>query len=148
MLSFRPLVEKDLDELMEWHVDSELSHRYGGSDWPKKLWQIMQNDQSRTCWIASMEDVPVGYVDFEVHADENLAWIGIAVKAELRKQGLGKRILSEFLQLPIVQSFKEIRAGIEQDNIVSIRCFSAVGFRPLGIEPDDEGVIDYSYRYR
>lgn len=74
----------------------------------------------------------------------SLAWIGIAVKPLMRRQGLGKLILKKFLDSEYVEGFNEIRAGIEFDNIASVKCFESVGFVPLNAEPDDEGIIDYS----
>lgn len=142
-LLFRPLAESDLAELSRWHQDPELANRYGGSDWPKKVWEIMRKDSNRQCSIVSRDDEPIGYVDIELHPDEHLMWIGIAVKPELRKQGIGKKILETFLSTPIVQQYREVWAGIEHDNVASRRCFESVGFTAKNSEPDEEGIIDY-----
>lgn len=142
-IRFIELNENHLNELSEWHQDKELSNRYGGSEWPKKLWEIMGNDENRKCWIALNDDKPIAYVDFEIHPNA-LAWIGIAVKPTMRGQGLGKRILANFLESEYVKDFDEIRAGIEFDNIASIKCFESVGFIPLNNQPDEEGIIDFS----
>jgi len=141
---FAPLIEKDIALLHSWHQDSELSNRIGGKDWPKKLWEILSTDLNRKCWTASMGGEIIGYVDFEIHPDENIAWIGLAVKPELRKQGFGKRILEEFLKLPFVRKYKEIKAGIEPDNVASMKCFVSVGFEAEKL--DGEGIMDYSYK--
>lgn len=142
---FTPLVAEHLQELEQWHQDSELARRYAGTKWPLQLWDILQKDPMRRCWVVSAGDEAIGYVDFEMHPEEHLAWIGLAVKAEKRGQGWGKRILQAFLKTPFAQKFTEIRAGIEPDNTASIHCFSSAGFVPLSTKPDEEGVIDYSY---
>ena len=103
----------------------------------------MSNDENRKCWIVLSGNNAVAYVDFEIHPNA-LAWIGIAVKPMLRGQGLGKRVLKDFLKSEHIKGFKEIRAGIEFDNISSIKCFESIGFISLNAEPDDEGIIDYS----
>ncbi len=142
-LVFRNLEQEDLKNLLAWHQDAELANRYGGSDWPQKLWRIMQSDKNRQCRIACLNNEPIGYVDIELHPDDHLMWIGLAVKPELRKQGFGKRILEEFLTIPFTQNFKEIWAGIEYDNIASRKCFENVGFEAKNIEPDEENILDY-----
>lgn len=142
---FTALASKDLQELEHWHQDPELARRYAGTKWPQHLWEIVQKDPMRCCWVASLGGEAIGYVDFEMHPKEHLAWIGLAVKAEKRGQGWGKHMLQEFLKMPFVRGFTEIRAGIEPDNIASIRCFSSVGFVAMSPEPDEEGIIDYSY---
>lgn len=146
-ITFAALTAEDVQELEQWHQDAELAHRYGGAEWPRKLWEIIQKNAQRKCWVASLNCEQVGYVDFEMHPEEQLAWIGLAVKAEKRGQGLGKSILQEFLTTSIVQNFREIRAGIEHDNTASVRCFSSVGFIPLNTEPDEEGILDYSLKF-
>lgn len=144
-LRFEAVREDDLVHLTEWHADAELAARYGGTDWPAKLWEILNTDPSRRCFIAWNDDEAVGYLDWELHPDENLAWIGLAVKPELRAKGWGTRILRAWLESEIAHSVGEIRAGIEPDNPASVRCFSSAGFKPMSDVPDEEGIIDYSY---
>lgn len=147
-LSFGLLERNDVTELMLWYRDTELANRYGGHDWPQKLWPILLQEKNRQCWMVRMNNEQVGFVDFEMNPMENLAWIGLVIKPELRNKGLGKRILQEFLAQSSVRSFSEIRAGIEPDNIASVRCFTALGFKPLHEKPDEEGIIDYSLVFK
>lgn len=107
----------------------------------------MQSNPNRILILAKLNDRIIGYVDFEVHPNENLAWMGLAVKPELRGQGLGTRILKEFLLSPIAKQYPEIWAGIEPDNQASLRCFQDVGFTSKMTQPDEEGILDYVYRY-
>lgn len=142
-LVFRDLEQADLENLLSWHQDAELANRYGGSEWPQQLWNIMENDENRMCKIVCENNEPIGYVDLEVHPNEHLVWIGLAVKPELRMKGFGKRILKEFFMTPLAQEFKEIWAGIEYDNIASRKCFESVGFKEKTEKPDEENILDY-----
>jgi|GEM_PF-2573264 len=146
-IHFEPLSAHAIEELCIWHKDPELAGRIGGNDWPNKLWTILQKDSLRSCWLAYIDHNLVGYVDFEEHPDENIAWIGLAVKPDRRNQGFGKHILQNFLQLPIVKAWPKIRAGIEVDNIASKKCFMSLGFKPMQEKADDEGIIDFSFNY-
>lgn len=143
-LTFAQLTEADVPELEEWHKDPEVAHRYGGST-VRKIWDITLKDPNRTLWLAKDGDLIVGYVDFEAHPADNLAWIGLIVRPALRRQGWGTRILREFLESDTVKPHKEIWAGIEHDNAASRRCFERVGFTPKTTEPDNEGILDYVF---
>lgn len=147
-LHFKPLTNDDLDELLQWHIDEELSRRFAGTEWPKKLWEILQRDNQRRCWIAWSNGERMGYVDWEMHPNEHLAWIGLAVKPERRGKGWGAEILRAFLLTDDAQAYSDIRAGIEPDNEASVRCFSSAGFTPMSDKPDEEGIVDYVYRRR
>lgn len=140
----RPLVEGDLPELEEWHQDHELRRRYGGTGHPRKLYQLTISDSNRKCWIAEEHGTPVGYVDFE-RQPSGEAWIGLVVKTDLRGRGYGQRVLRSFLMLSDLASVSEVCAGIEQDNVASIRCFRAVGFRQMNEKPDHDGCLNFSF---
>lgn len=143
---FKPLAEEDIEDLLQWHADDELSRRYAGTEWPMKLWKILQQDKQRRCWVAWNDNERVGYVDWEMHPDEHLAWIGLAVKPERRREGWGTAILRAFLVTDDARAYSDIRAGIEPDNEASVRCFSSVGFMPINGQPDEEGIIDYWHK--
>lgn len=144
-LRFAPLTEGDMVELLQWHQDGELARRYGGSDWPRQLQEVLRTDPARSCWVVWKDGKRVGYLDFERHPAENLAWIGLAVAPDLRGKGLGRDILQMFLRESEAMAFREIRAGIEPDNAASVAVFSSSGFVPMRSTPDEEGIIDYSF---
>ncbi len=142
-ISFRPIESSDIPELTNWHSDDELAGRYGGVEWPQKLWDIMSKDSNRRCWIALKDQLLIGYVDIELHPQEHIFWIGIAVKPQLRKQGLGTLVLQTFFRNLPMQDYKEAWAGIEKDNAASRACFEKVGFTAKNPNGDQEGIIDY-----
>jgi len=95
--------------------------------------------------IVLKDSQAIAYVDLEIHRKENLDWIGLAVKPELRRQWFGKKILQEYLSSPFALEFNEIWAGIDYDNIASRKCFESVGFKEKRSKPDDEGIIDFVF---
>jgi len=46
----------------------------------------------------------------------------------------------------VLNSIKEVRTGIEEDNVASLGCFRGAGFFPLDEKPDHEGIINFSYK--
>lgn len=140
---FSPFLESDAEELEQWHAHSSVNGRYGGTDWPRKLLQFIKDDSDRTCWVAWEGEKRIGYVDCE--AKEGIAWVGLVVNPAMHNQGHGKNVLRSFLRLPFLQSVKEVRAGIEEDNAPSLRCFKGADFTQLHEKPDHEGIINFSY---
>lgn len=80
-----PLAKKDVAKLEHWYEDDELANRYGGKDWPRKLWEILQRDPNRQCWMAHGNNEPIAYVDFELHPQEDLAWISLVIISTILK---------------------------------------------------------------
>ncbi len=147
-LRFVPLADSDIPMLEQWHEDLELSRRYGGRDWPRKFLKMTQQDPHRKGWVAWSDGLRVAYIDLEIVPQECIGHIGLVVHPALCGKGYGKKALADALQLPAICVLKEIRAGIEQDNTVSIRCFMALGFRQLNEVPDHEGCLNFSYEMR
>lgn len=144
-ITFIPLTPEYTQELSEWHKDKELSRRYGGPEWPQRIFELMEKDKNRTCWLAMEAGNLVGYVDFEVDPKEQIASVGLVVNPTLRGIGYGKSILLAMLQAQFVEGLQEIRGGIEEDNVASIKCFQGAGFEQLNDKPDHEGCYTFTY---
>lgn len=142
-LIFRPLDQSDITELEEWHQDTELRKRYGESDWPNMLLKLIEKDPNRKCWIVREGDARVAYVDLEV--EDRVGHIGLVVNPSLRNRGFGKRVLTAALSLLELRNVKEVHAGIEQDNVASLQCFKAVGFKQINEKPDHEGCLNFVF---
>lgn len=144
IIEFVPLEESHLEEIRLWHQDPTLSSRYGGSDWPDKMLELARKDDNRHCLIAGDGDRIIGYVDFEIDPAKSLGWIGLVVAPSVRGTGYGTRLLTSFKSSKLAGSVSELRAGIEEDNLASIKCFEKAGFRQLGAGPDEEGCLIFA----
>jgi RimJ/RimL family protein N-acetyltransferase len=61
-----------------------------------------------------------------------------------RRCGYGVAMVRELLNVPELAHVKLFAAGIESDNVASIRCARSAGLAPLSPEPDWEGVVYYA----
>lgn len=140
IIDFRLLQEQDLPDLEEWHKEGV---SLPGTEWPRKLFAIINNDPCRKCFIASVQEENVGYVDCEFGNDENV-YIALMVDPKLRNKGYGKDILQSFMSHPEVLG-RIVCAGIEEDHVQSLRCFEAVGFVRRDNQPNHEGIINLTF---
>lgn len=112
-------------------------------------------------WLAWEDAQPVGYIDcgtfdrFVVYGGEGphgpiihstierrTGHIAIVVDPGRRRRGVGRAMIRALLDRPELEDASLLVAGIEPDNVASLRCFEAVGFRRRAEEPDWEGMLD------
>jgi hypothetical protein len=55
-------------------------------------------------------------------------------------------MIGALMELPELAPIELFAAGVEPDNLASVRCLVAVGFTPLHPEPDWEGILYYTKR--
>lgn len=174
-LWLEPFQERHLPLVEPWFHDSETQKWLGGPDWPRQMLELQNRplgefrgarETGRFRWIALLGGEAVGYVDCGTY-DRWTTWeggpngrgvvsaiplpsagIAYVVKPELRRQGICVRMLAALLDQPAVAHVRLFGAGVEPDNVGSIRCLLRAGFRPLADRPDWEGMVYYMLRRR
>ncbi len=139
-LVFAPLNESGFRMLQTWFDDTELQRRYS---YPTQQWyNYVQNEPGVYAWMILEDDGMVGHLQLDVKED-GTGYIGCYVKPDLRNRGYGKRILHALCARPEATRFHRLVAGVEPDNLASIRCMQAVGFIQGTVEPDEDGFIRF-----
>ena len=168
-----PYTSAWLAAVQPWFDHPEVRRRLGGRDWPARELRLLATQpggeyRGRTVlgahsWVAlDAADRPVGKVGGEVY--DRWTWYGgegadgpvIRVADPRRTMGLtyvvapdrwgrgyGRATLLALLRQPEVAEVRLFVAGIEPDNLASIRCCQAVGFVAAAAEPDWEGMVYY-----
>jgi ribosomal-protein-alanine N-acetyltransferase len=85
-------------------------------------------------WICEVDDIPVGhlslnYVDWTQLSCE----VGYMMAPEMRRRGLGRRMVAAVLDLGFAAGLERIMAFICTDNPASIRLVERLGFRREGL---------------
>lgn len=96
----------------------------------------------RWCRYAEGPDGPV-VTDVEPGPAMGLAYV---VDPGRWRRGLGRAALTAVVNAPEVEDVVVFGAGIEPDNVASVRCAVAAGFRPERAEPDWEGMVYHLLR--
>jgi RimJ/RimL family protein N-acetyltransferase len=136
---FSPMTPETIAEYSTWFTDRELARRLVA---PTEAWIAYVTAGPRpAAWAVSAGEELVGHIQVEFLKDRRCS-ILIAVKPSRRRQGLSAAILAEFLEA-IIPDQQVIEAGIEQDNIASIRAAEKVGFVRVSAKPDADGFIEF-----
>jgi RimJ/RimL family protein N-acetyltransferase len=136
---FSPMTPPTIAEYSTWFTDPELARRLGA---PTEAWIAYVTAGPRpAAWAVYAGDEFVGHIQVEFYEHRRCS-ILIAVKPSCRGQGLSAAILAAFIE-SVVPDQRVIEAGIEQDNIASIRAAEKAGFTRVSAQPDADGFIAF-----
>lgn len=163
-----------LAAVQPWFDHPEVRRRLGGRDWPPRELRLLATQPggeyrgrrvlAAHSWVALDEaGRPVGKVGGEVYdrwtryggeggagplilASDPRRAMGLAyvVAPDRWGRGYGRAILLALPRRPEVAAVRLFVAGIEPDNLASIRCCEAAGFVTERAGPDWEGMVYYS----
>lgn len=94
---------------------------------------------SRHDWVFFQKEKAVGLLGVETYENGTASFIFVVAPDE-RGKGIGTRILSYLNDIPELKSTHEFVAGVEPENVPSIRSLEKAGF-VIGTEPDEEGYL-------
>lgn len=144
----RPVVEGDLDKLVQWDNDPEIT-RWAGKrfeqDEDAREWYLAGNGlQRRTFGIEASSGELIGEIEvinisWRLHTAEIRLFIG---KKDLWDGGLGEESVRALVcGLFRTTSLTQVFLRVDQQNRRARRCYAKVGFKPRGLvhldwEPD------------
>jgi RimJ/RimL family protein N-acetyltransferase len=134
--------EQTLELLLGWFRDGELRRRLGP---PTPGWiRSVTGNPDASGWLALENGTPVGFVQME--RQQRTGTILFAVRPDLRRQGVGRRLLIEFTKQPALTSIDRLEAYVEPDHAASRRCLAAAGFTLTSAAPNPDGFLQYEWR--
>ena len=145
ILILRALEPTDLDVLYRWENDEELWHT-SATITPfsrKQLWDYIENydgdiyrhHQLRLIIEVVATNKAVGTLDlFDFDPVNNRASVGILIDKEFQGRGYGKMAMNLFESYcRRYLSINQLSATVATDNILSLKLFSALEYREVGI---------------
>jgi RimJ/RimL family protein N-acetyltransferase len=172
-VELRPFARDQLPLVEPWFEDPETQRWLGGPDWPRIILDLADaplgefrgaQETGRYQFLAWDKGVPVGYVDcgtFDRWAtweggaggrgvvsviEESSGGIAYVTDPVLRRRGHGVDMVLSLMQMPALAHVSLFAAGVEPENIASVRCLLSAGFRPLDPVSDWEGIVYYARR--
>ncbi|MBT9372620.1 GNAT family N-acetyltransferase [Rhizobium sp. CSW-27] len=141
-ITFRPLASDDLPELHTWFKDAELSRRlsFPTDDW----FAYVTAGADARCWVASDAGELIAMIQVD-REDSERGYLDLAVRPQLRGQGIGTAVLKAFLSGP-GGIYGILEGRIEPDNAASLACCRRCGFEILP-ELDADGLQPAIYRF-
>jgi RimJ/RimL family protein N-acetyltransferase len=170
-IDLRPFARDQLTLVEPWFKDPETQRWLGGPEWPKMALKLADGplgefrgmqETGRYRFLASDDDVPVGYIDIGTYdrwatweggtdgrgvvdiIDEPSGAMAYVVDPAQRRKGYGAKMTLALMQIPDLSHVQLFAAGIEPENTASVRCLLSAGFEPLDPTPDWEGIVYYA----
>lgn len=151
-LTFVPLDQELANVISSWWEDSETRKWMGGYP-PSKALELASSHPAefrgrkvvgRTALVGLANGDPISLIDFEKYED-GTAGLALIVSPIHRNKGWGRRALRALIDSTEVEGLERLFAGIEPENVTSVRCFEGAGFTPMSHEPDQEGIIYFEF---
>jgi RimJ/RimL family protein N-acetyltransferase len=137
---FIPFDEKSLSIYQAWFEDDELRRRISFPD--HKWFNYVSHDSSVHCWAVYENIDLIAQIQMDVgQIDDSTAYISLSVDPLRRGEGTGSKVLEEFLHI-YGEKYQQIEAGIEPDNLASIKCFEKNDFVKTATE-DADGILTF-----
>ena len=142
-LNLRRFQAGDFAMYKAWFADPELERWLGPLDDEWLAAVLSERPSDRATWLVLDGDASVAVLETALHLiNSSLAAItGLAVKPELRGQGIGTAVLRKVLALHRREGRFEHLAYICEDNGTAWRCFERSGFVPVTLTPNGEGFL-------
>lgn len=140
----RNAVEADLPAIVAIYNDTIPSRKVTGDTEPVSVqsrlpWFHQHTPHHRPLWVMDMDGAIAGWLGFQSFygrpAYEATAEISIYIAAAYRRQGIGRRLLSQAIEFCPALNIKTLLGFIFADNEPSMRLFKAMDFQTWGYLP-------------
>ncbi|HET8671188.1 MAG TPA: GNAT family N-acetyltransferase [Candidatus Saccharimonadales bacterium] len=134
-------------EYAAWFVDHELNRHLGPIDQEWLDAVLSQPESAGATWAVFRHRELVAVVETVYDPENRLpaAITAIAVKPELRRQGICTNVLRSIVALHKPQGITEHVAYISVHNPGGQRCAIKAGFVPVKAEPDERGYLEFRH---
>jgi RimJ/RimL family protein N-acetyltransferase len=171
-----PFTVGHVQALEPWFDDPETIARLGDRSWIRRAPSLLELSigaeyrgkvtTGRRMWVSLDErDSPVGFVDGETY-DRYADWDGAdpdrpltsdivevpsmgmvwVVDPARRREGIGAETIRAVVADPALRHIGLFFADIDADNVASMRCAEAAGFRRRARASNFEGMVCYSFQ--
>jgi ribosomal-protein-alanine N-acetyltransferase len=101
----------------------------------KRQIAYLLTDYNSIAFVAKVNEVIAGFIIAQVEVEENTEFghiITINVVPNLRRKGIGKRLLLEIETLLKQKGIEESRLEVREDNHNAIKLYQTMGYKTLG----------------
>jgi len=120
---FKP---KDLDAMME------IERRSFTLPWSRTFYEQLWPQEAISVWVGWQNHELVAYYLIQTVASE-MELHTFAVKPELRRQGIGKKLMQHMLSMAKENSIKHIFLQVRPSNLAATSLYIGLGFEPIAI---------------
>jgi aminoglycoside 6'-N-acetyltransferase len=123
-MELRPFREDDAEAIVALLTEEQV----------KRWWPDVDYDRDNG-WVVTVDETLAGWVQYD---EEPYEWypsvaFDIALTSALHGQGYGRRVLGLAIEHFLAKGHHRFTIDPNPDNARAIRCYEAVGFKPVGI---------------
>jgi aminoglycoside 6'-N-acetyltransferase len=123
-MELRPFREDDAEAIVALLTEEQV----------KRWWPDVDYDRDNG-WVVTVDETLAGWVQYD---EEPYEWypsvaFDIALTSALHGQGYGRRVLGLAIEHFLAKGHHRFTIDPNPDNERAIRCYEAVGFKPVGI---------------
>lgn len=137
-ISYRSLIQSDLEELLNLYQDESFIEGYGKFDDQRQTKQQLEKWYEQL--IHSLDEYYfsiwmnkewIGFISLTDFNDaKNEAWLSIGIKPNWRGKGIGTKVLTTFIEDCLThQQLKTLRLSVFSTNHRALRLYQKVGFQ-------------------
>ncbi|MBP1994583.1 GNAT family N-acetyltransferase [Paenibacillus eucommiae] len=148
MVTIRPLEQKDYDFFLDMHYES--IYILEGKPSKRELLEAPSIRKYNEHWgrrgdralLAWSENKPVGAIWYRLFDETNKGYgfidnetpeLGIALREDFRKIGIGDLLLKEMIQQAKLDGYKQLSLSVNPDNLSAVRLYGKHGFEYCGM---------------
>jgi RimJ/RimL family protein N-acetyltransferase len=175
LVQLRPLTRSDLPTVGPWFEDQDTRRFLGGPDWPIRMLDLADQvvgtefrgatQLGAFRYLATANDYPVGQIDcgvfhrwveylgtghdgpiYGASLERPTGSIAYVVDPKLRNRGWARAMITELMNRRELEVVRIFEAGVEPENVASIRCLFAAGFALENTDPDFENMLYLTFR--
>lgn len=118
--------EQDLDRIVE--LEPEL---FGADAWSRSTYETELTWPGRQYIVATIEDRVVGYAGIDLSPEATVMTVG--VDPGHRRQGLGRRLMTEILDAARAAGCREVHLEVRADDAGAQALYAGLGFERTGL---------------
>lgn len=125
-----------LTKMQPLHIDGVkelLDVCFGSSAWSRENILSQLDNPVSYCAVAMDEDKVVGYIAYEIIADEG-SLAELAVLPDYRKKGIGRRLVE--LMLTSCDAVRTVCLEVRTSNVPAISLYKSFGFKAISLRRD------------
>jgi len=140
-IQYRKFRKSDFQKYKDWFSDPETNKWLGPLDADWLDYVLKDTTGAQFCFTSSNALIAVAGVHFPNNTHPYYVITDIAVRPNLRAQGLGLRILSLLQTMPALQTVSFWRANVSSTNDAAIHLFEKSNWTRLKSKTSNDGMI-------
>ena len=137
----RPFEESDIEAFMSYrnNLDWMQFQGFKGKKYLEYKAALLQKPKFKEGVQLAVVDKQTGELigDLYLRLERNTGWIGYTIAPQFARQGFAFEVVTQLLLELRQAGLTQVKAGVEEQNIASIRLLKKLGFEQIGIDESE-----------